>query len=292
MQLERFDDARRFLEAAGPFLEAREAEHNLIYGICSTLIADPQVYGEAPPYLAVVRDGGTVVAAALRTPPFQLVLSEVDDAAALEPILADLLAADEELPGVLVPAGEARRFPVEWAARRGRRAALAMRERIFRLRRVIPPRRPASGRMRRAAPGDLELLVAWLTAFWQEALGDDAPELDRARLVAGRWVEGRHRVMYLWEDDGRPVSMTGVGGETPHGIRVGPVYTPPADRGRGYASNLVADASQEQLDAGREFCFLFTDLANPTSNRIYQAIGYEAVRDVEQYRFEVPSGAS
>ena len=63
------------------------------------------------------------------------------------------------------------------------------------------------------------------------------------------------------------------------------MYTPPPARGRGYASALVAEASQLQLDAGRRFCFLFTDLANPTSNHIYQAIGYEPVRDVDEYRF-------
>ena len=78
---------------------------------------------------------------------------------------------------------------------------------------------------------------------------------------------------------------TGVGGLTPHGIRVGPVYTPPEQRGRGYASNLVAEVSQLQLDAGRTFVFLFTDLANPTANKIYQAIGYEPVNDVDEYDF-------
>ena len=91
--------------------------------------------------------------------------------------------------------------------------------------------------------------------------------------------------MYLWLDDGRPVSLTGVGGLTPHGIRVGPVYTPPELRGRGYASNLVAAASQLQLETGRTFVFLFTDLTNPTANRIYQAIGYEPVIDFVEWDF-------
>jgi predicted GNAT family acetyltransferase len=90
--------------------------------------------------------------------------------------------------------------------------------------------------------------------------------------------------MYLW-DDGAPVSMCGISGPTPHGIRIGPVYTPPPSRGRGYASNLVAAASQRALDAGRRSVFLLTDLANPTSNDIYESIGYERVRDVDQYLF-------
>jgi predicted GNAT family acetyltransferase len=81
--------------------------------------------------------------------------------------------------------------------------------------------------------------------------------------------------------------MCGTSRSTPNGSRIGPVYTPPDLRRRGYASAVVAAASQAQLDAGARFCFLFTDLANPTSNRIYQAIGYEPVRDVEVYTFEV-----
>ena len=93
------------------------------------------------------------------------------------------------------------------------------------------------------------------------------------------------RTFYLWEHDGRPVSMAGVTGPTPHGIRVGPVYTPPAERGRGFGSALTAAASQAQLDDGRRFVFLFTDLDNPTSNKIYQAIGYEPVIDIDQWSF-------
>jgi predicted GNAT family acetyltransferase len=79
--------------------------------------------------------------------------------------------------------------------------------------------------------------------------------------------------------------MAGYTGPTPHGIRIGPVYTPPELRGRGYASALVAQMSQALLDAGRSFCFLFTNLANPTANHIYEEIGYQTVVDVDVYRF-------
>jgi hypothetical protein len=103
--------------------------------------------------------------------------------------------------------------------------------------------------------------------------------------MADRWLRRLGRTLYLWHDEGRPVSMAGAGGLTPHGIRVGPVYTPPDLRGRGYASNLVAGVSQAQLDAGRTFVFLFTDLGNPTANKIYQAIGYEPVIDMDEYEF-------
>jgi len=88
----------------------------------------------------------------------------------------------------------------------------------------------------------------------------------------------------LWEDGGT-VSLAGCGGLTANGIRVGPVYTPPELRRRGYASALTAALTRELLAGGRRFCFLFTDLGNPTSNSIYRQVGYEPVADVDQWAF-------
>jgi predicted GNAT family acetyltransferase len=79
--------------------------------------------------------------------------------------------------------------------------------------------------------------------------------------------------------------MAGYTGSTPNGIRVTAVYTPPERRNRGYASACVAALSQMRLEGGRRFCFLFTDLANPTPNRIYQQIGYRAVCDMDEFTF-------
>ena len=94
----------------------------------------------------------------------------------------------------------------------------------------------------------------------------------------------------LWEDGGEPVSLAGWGGPTPNGIRIGPVYTPPELRGRGYATALSAELSQRLLDGrlfegGRRFCFLYTDLANPTSNAIYERIGYRRVAESAEIVF-------
>ena len=85
---------------------------------------------------------------------------------------------------------------------------------------------------------------------------------------------------------GVPVSLVAYGNPTAHGVRIGPVYTPPEQRGRGYASACVAILSQHLLESGRTFCFLFTDLANPTSNHIYQTVGYNPVNDMDVYIFE------
>lgn len=278
MQIRHLTDVDAFLDAAGDFLVAREAEHNLIFGICSSLRETPERYGE--PYLAVVERDGTVVAAALRTPPFRLVLSEMDDPAAVDALVEDNLV--HALPGVTGPAEQVRVFAERWNERGGPTARLAMSERVYQLTSVIPPR-PVAGSHRIAVATDRGLAIGWTEGFMREAFG----EVDPAEVAADvdRWLARKARSIYLWQD-GAPVSLCGVGGETPNGIRIGPVFTPPDLRGRGYASALVAAVSQAELDAGRRFCFLFTDQANPTANHIYQAIGYEPVRDVDAYRFD------
>jgi predicted GNAT family acetyltransferase len=281
LELRQFDAVDAFMAVAGEFLEAREAEHNLIFGISWYVRDQRNAFGDRPPYFAAVVSPGGVVAAAMRTPPHNLVLSEIDDPAAIDLLVADRL--DDDLPGVLGPVEHARSFAERWAAAGGRRSRLHLSERIFRVRTVIPaPTVP--GQLRIATPGDRDLVATWIHDFMEEALGEADPA--EVETVTDRWYRGRGRTLYLWED-GDTVSLCGVGGETPHGIRIGPVYTPPAARRRGYASALVAEASQLQLDAGRRFCFLFTDLANPTSNHVYQTIGYEPVRDVDEYRFQV-----
>ena len=267
------------MDLAGEFLAAREAEHNLIFGICSNIEADPNYFG-GQPYLATVLHGDRVVGAAIRTPPWRLVLSVMDHPGAAHRLVDDL--ASDPLPGCIGPAMAAEHFAEGWTRVTGTPSRISSHERAFQLERVIPPR-PASGEMIRSGPSHHALVAKWARAFHEEAL-DGGPDQDWD-LTAERWIKGLGRTAWLWVDDGRVVSLTGVGGLTPHGIRVGPVYTPPEARGRGYASNLVAQVSQMQLDAGRRFVFLFTDLANPTSNKIYQDIGYEPVIDIDEYVF-------
>lgn len=288
LRLARLARADDLLALAGDFLAGREAEHNLLLGILGGLRSPaPGAVGE-PPYLAAVLREDDVVAVAVRTPPWNLVLSEIDDRAALPLITRDVAIDLAErgpgatIRGVLGPTAEAESFARSWARRSGQGLRLARTERIFRVEQVRPPA-PTTGTWRLATIADRSLIVAWLMAFNDEALEGDEP-VDMA-VMADRMLAGGGREAYLW-DDGGPVSLTAIGGRTPHGVRVGPVYTPPERRGRGYASNLVAAISQAQLAAGCRSLFLDTDLANPASNHVYQAIGYEAVRDLADWRFE------
>lgn len=281
--VERLASAADLLAVAEGFLVAREAEHSFLLGLASTIGGRPDLSPDA--YLAVVREGSEVRLVAMRTPPFHVALSLASDPAAVDVLVADMLGDQPGLSGVMGPTDVARRFVSSWVTGRGTAATLDMAARIYRLERVIPPAVPPAGTWRVAGPADAALLSAWVAAFRIEAIPNQPPGDDPAVLV-DRWLADGRRVVYLWEMEGRPVSMVVAGGRTPHGVRIGTVYTPPGERGRGHARALTAAASQDQLDRGRTFCFLDADLANPTSNGVYEAVGYEAVADMEMYRFE------
>jgi uncharacterized protein len=285
MTVERLDDAESFLAEAEPLLLADEARHNLILGIAGTIRDSPELYPERSLWL--VRDGGEVVGAALRTPPYNLILARPRGPEAVAD-LADAVTG-EELPGVVGAEPEVVEFARLWSGRVGVPARTSMRQGIYALERVeAPPAVPGSARV--ATTADRELGLRWWVAFGDEVLHEGGPGRDRAEETLDHRLSSARAGILLWEDDGEPVSLAGWGGPTPNGIRVGPVYTPPELRGRGYATALTADLSQRLLDGelfegGRRFCFLYTDLANPTSNAIYERIGYRRVAESAEIAF-------
>lgn len=280
MNVRRVGDASAFLEAAGPLLLADEARHNLLLGLAGRIREDPGAYPEV--LLWLVEDG-LPVGAALQTPPHNLVVAQPAASGALETLAGALSDEGVNLPGVNGAVPEVDAFAGAWELRRSTTRRVRMRMRIYQLA-AVRPVVGVSGRPRLATGRDRELLVEWARAFAEEALGD-APVDDPERMVDAR-LDGRHAGFMLWDDDGEPVSMAGWGGETPSGVRIGGVYTPPARRRRGYGSAVTAAVSADRLAAGRRFCFLYTDLANPTSNKIYANIGYEPVCDSVDYEFE------
>ena len=280
MVVKDLDDPGTFLEAVVPLLLEDEARHNLILGIAGTLRDYPSTYSEYRLWL--VEDGGRLAGAALQTPPFNLVVALPGASEAA--VLADALHAEGvELPGVTGAVPEVDAFSRAWEDRTGVRRRQRMAQRIYRLtglRRVerVPGRpRPATGL-------DRSLLLAWITAFGDEATAEGTPGRETERIVDQR-LSGGVGGFTIWED-GAPVSVAGWGGTTPNGVRIGPVYTPPEHRRRGYGSAVTAAVSAERLASGRTFCFLYTDVANPTSNKIYTDIGYEPVCDSIDYAFD------
>ena len=287
MEVVLLDDAAAFLEQAEPLLLADEARHNLILGIAGTIRDSPDHYPARNLWL--VRDGSEIVAAALQTPPYNLILGRPRSSRAL----AALAEAARGLPGVVGAEPEVHEFAALWTRETGSATRTTMRQGVYALERVEPlPDVPGAARV--ATADDFELALRWWIAFGDEVLHEGGPGHERAEVTLDHRLSSPTAGILLWEDEGNPVSLAGWGSPTPNGIRVGPVYTPPELRSRGYATALTAELSQRLLDGrlfegGRRFCFLYTDLANPTSNAIYRRLGYRQVCESAQLRFE-PQG--
>jgi predicted GNAT family acetyltransferase len=212
------------------------------------------------------------------TPPHNLILSWTANDSTIDAIADQLHAGGVAIPGINSSAEVARKFALKWSALSGCSFRVQMAQRIYQLSRVRGEAR-AAGRLREPDQSDDALLREWRAAFSMEAEGMDRDEAEKDAALPLR--KSRH--LLLWEVEGSAVSMAGYSGRTPNGIRVAWVYTPPHNRGKGFAGACVAALSQKLLDDGYKFCFLYTDLANPVSNHVYQKMGYEAVVDATVY---------
>jgi predicted GNAT family acetyltransferase len=277
MQLHRFENIQAFYDRTQNYLLHYEAEHNLLLGISDSLLNYPDHYSN-PPYLITVEQEGEVVAIAMRTLPHKLLLSKVQDFAALKLIVQDVYRTQKDIPGVSGLVSESKVFIEEWRSLTQQPYELAMAMRIHQLT-AVQPLAPVSGKLRPATQDDRSLLVKWYNAFLDEVmvlLGEDAEQSVDSSL--------KRQTIYVWEDS-IPVSFACGGRSGPQTGRIGPVYTPPEYRRKGYATACVATLSQHLLEQGCHRCFLFTDLANPTSNHIYQTIGYQPMCDWSDYSF-------
>ncbi|MFF2612445.1 GNAT family N-acetyltransferase [Kitasatospora sp. NPDC058046] len=266
-----------FRDQAGAFLAARPAENTVLLTIAHRLAESGlTVFGE-PPVFGWWRaeQGGPVAGAFLQTPPFAPRLSFMSPATAAE--LATGLAAAgagfTTVAGVGGGAEAVRAFAAAWTAATGTEQSVRVDERLYRLGELTDPPRPPAGRHRLAGPADRELAIRW----YQEFLAEVEVELpDVPRAVDERTANG---CLHLWEDDGRPVALAGSSPVLAGMSRIGPVYTPAESRGHGYGTAVTAAVSAHLLAHGATEVLLYTDLANPTSNSIYQQIGYLSVED-------------
>jgi predicted GNAT family acetyltransferase len=274
----RVTDAAEFRERAGPLLAADELRHTVPLGVLSTLERDAGRYAEH--HLWLVEDAGAVVACAMMTPPFRLLVAG-HDGAALDELVAAVRRDGPNVPGVNGPVPEADEFATRWASATGTATLRARSMRMYATAAVTPVP-AAEGAMRAAGDADRELLAEWAHAFAYETGLHEGPA-EIARSIDAR--VGADPGIVLWDVGGAAVTVAGASVSSPGIARVGPVYTPPEHRRRGYATSLVAAWTEELLSCGIRRCALFTDLANPTSNSIYQTVGYRPVADAVEIDF-------
>jgi RimJ/RimL family protein N-acetyltransferase len=286
--LEFFDDPATFLAAAGDLLAANPVESTVVASVTRRLLrdaSDPAQTNGVPRWWLVVRDGdGSAVGAAMRTAPFEpypAYLLGMPDAAARDLARAlhargeEICAFNGALPAVEIVAAEL-------ATLTGGSVRVGEQMRLHRLGTLVDPP-PVPGRLRAARADEVDLVLRWFDAFAVDAAEqaghvDPHPNpIETRESIAGR-IEGGD--IWIWDDDsGTPVHLTGFSPANFGVARVGPVYTPPELRGHGYAAAAVAGISRRLLDEGAEVC-LFTDQANPISNRLYERLGYRRVSDL------------
>ncbi|MDY7021492.1 MAG: GNAT family N-acetyltransferase [Cyanobacteriota bacterium] len=271
------DNPQSFYQQTQEYLLRYEAEHNLLLGIAQTLIRSPERYGDQTS-LIIVEEEGKIKAIAMQTPPYNFLISKVEDFTAIDILIQDLYQNKISLPGVSGLTDETEYFVQKWHHLTHQPYEIEMYLRIHQLKQVQPIL-GGKGSLRQATESDCDLLINWYSQFIQEAAPSEPTNIEKA---VNYHLSQNH--IYLWENI-VPVSMAFASEATSNSSRIGPVYTPPEYRNKGYASACVASLSQLLLDRGYSACYLYTNLANSTSNRIYKKIGYKPICDWNLYRF-------
>lgn len=287
-------DVEEFLAQAGEFLRAERVRNTVILTVTENLrLAIPEPPSGRPPgpdeplfgWWQPGADPDQVRGAFMHTPDFPVLLTSMSTQAAAE-LAADLAAAGRVLQGINAESGAAESFVDAWRHHTGEAAKVHRHMRLFRLDGLVPPHPAPEGTPRLAAERDRDLLIEWFGAFTREV--GDPDTHDHAAAADERLSYGG---VIVWEAAGAPVSIAGLTRIVGGMARVGPVYTPPELRGRGYAAGATVAVTQAALGAGATEIVLYTDLANPTSNALYQRLGYHPVEDRIVLSFEPPARA-
>lgn len=282
MNLREFQDAEEFLERVEGFLLKNESVNNLALGILYAHIKkDRNERNNGTLFFGLVESNQEVILVLVKT-AHNLVLSgegnELNEAIVKAVIY--LFEAGISVPGVIGTNDVANSFAELWRKKHNSSVSISMRQRIYRLN-TVNKVKLSSGKLRAANLRDLDLVSKWVYSFSEEAL--EQPSMQQATELAEQGI--RDTSIFLWEDQHVIVSMAKKTRPTRNGVVVSLVYTPPTNRGQGYATTCVAALSQKLLDDGYKFCSLYTDLDNPTSNKIYMNIGYIPIEDSIVYSF-------
>ncbi len=259
------EDARQFAARADGFL-AERLERNVLATTLAGVFAGRY---ERAIFAVGLDDSGVTAAVALRTPPNKMLAAGFEDGADAADLIAAWLPVDSGLPGVSAEPATAVAVATAWAAATGGGERLDLLESIQALDRVTAVTPAPVGRLRPATIKDQAQLEDWALAFAAETGFGHAEAMGRQ--VADRIASDQ---LHVWDHDGANAAMVGHSEQVAAVARVGPVYTPPELRGRGYATAATAALSQALLDSGAARCMLFTDAANPTANHVYAKIGY------------------
>ncbi|MCL2621212.1 MAG: GNAT family N-acetyltransferase, partial [Defluviitaleaceae bacterium] len=284
-----YDNVAQFYDDVFEVLLTHEAQNTLILGNLVTGYKGEDKFGWRDPanwVMTTIKQDEEVVLVGLMTPPFKITLYALDnnvDKTAIKCLVDGLNAHGIPVSGVVTEKFLAEAFADEYCTPKDLAHKVTMSQRIYKLTNVNSEI-PKIGTLRLPDKRDLSFLPFWVEDFMVDVdAGNNGTVSEDIEKYDYHISQDK---LYILEVDGIAVSMTKVTRETSNGICIGLVYTPPYWRGKGYASGVVAQVSQACLDKGFKFCVLYTDLTNPTSNNIYQKIGYKPVCDSLEITFE------
>ncbi|MEU7472141.1 GNAT family N-acetyltransferase [Streptomyces sp. NPDC044984] len=278
------EDVDDFLARAGDFLRSRPALHNTpLTDIEKLRTRGADARGAGTTVFGRLESGGEVRAVFYRTPRGRLGLTPLS-AERTDALAAHLAGLGHSPSDVIADRATAGAFAESWQRHTGAVPVPFWRTHLYRLGTLTPPQPCPEGRGRLVGGKDREQVVRWCREFCVDVGEQSSIDL----IDAGSWDDSRFgdRHFTFWETpDGTPVSMAAATSIVGGMVRVDPVHTPARLRGRGYAGAVTAEVSRAALAAGATDVVLFTDPANPTSNALYQRIGYVRVADFAGYRF-------
>ncbi|MHA5054212.1 GNAT family N-acetyltransferase [Streptomyces sp. SD15] len=276
------DDVDDFLARAGDFLRSRPGLHVMPLTWTARLRArGADAFGTGAPVFGLLERADEVRATFYRLPPRGLGLTPLTPEQA-DSLAAHLAALGHSLPSVSADHSTATAFAEAWQRHTGATPKLRdTRLRLYRLGTLTPPEPLPAGRGRVLGEQDLEQVMFWCGEF-AKAVGEDV-SIDAETWAHTRFADKRYT---LWETpDGTPVSIAGMNPMSGGQIQVDIVYTPAHLRGRGYAGAVAAEVSRAALAVGARDVVLFADLSNPTSNALYQRLGYRPLTNWAAYDF-------
>ncbi|MCG7344535.1 GNAT family N-acetyltransferase [Sporosarcina sp. ACRSL] len=281
MKFVQFEDAERFAKVAEPIIAKKEDVYSLFYGVLQAIKAKKY----ENPFMAAVMEGEEVLVLLQMTPPHPLNLIIVDESRAeelIDFIIRELRGNLIAVPSVISVKKWALSFAKAWEQITGETQKLLMDQGLYRLDKIEESLEMSPGNWRFATKADAPLIENWFALFEEDTnIGKTAPELIKEKVAS--FIEAQE--IFLWENEGKVVSMMKKARPTENGVTVSFVFTPKEERKKGYARTMVAHGSKELLK-DYKFCVLYTDMMNPTSNKIYQEIGYKHIADSIHIGFE------
>jgi RimJ/RimL family protein N-acetyltransferase len=273
-------DPQPFLAKAEPFLKSDPFSTNVITTVTTRIASGAVPNNDENLWHIIERENGEVIGIAMHTPPYNIFLSRMARGAAIA-LAHEIADRGRELSGVNGESESTAAFAKAWEAITGLPSRVDRATRMYRVGDLMWPQGVLGG-AHRAESTESSIVAKWFAEFHDEAQ-PDAP-VDDWTAMAERRIEAGD--VHLWRAEGASVALAAVSGAPVGVARVGPVYTPPSSRRNGYGSGVTAAATAAALGLGAQHVVLYTDLANPTSNAIYQAIGYRPDHDAEERSFK------